>query len=72
MKNIIKYILVFLFLLNSIFAYYQVGDVISIEDQLHPLNVCYGEYSSDTLRLADFSSEFNSTSNKVIFFRFKI
>ena len=69
MKNIIKYILAFLFLLNSIFAYYQVGDVISIEDQLHPLNVCYGEYPSDTLRLADFSSQFHTSANKVIFFR---
>ena len=69
MKILYKYILAILFFLNPIFAYYQVGDIISLEDQLHPLNVCYGEYPTDTLRLSDFSSEFNSFANKVVFFR---
>ena len=55
--------------LSFLLSYYEVGDVISIEDQLYPLNVCYGEYQSDTLRLADFSSDFNNIANQLIFFR---
>jgi hypothetical protein len=58
-----------LIFLSLLLSYYEVGDMISIEDQLYPLNVCYGEYQSDTLRLADFSSEFNEIANKLIFFR---
>ena len=62
-------IIISVFLQSFLLSYYQVGDTISMEDQLYPLNVCYGDYPNDTLKLADFNSEINEVQDKVIFLR---
>ena len=59
----------FFFLNSFLFAYYQYGDTISIEDQSYPLNVCYGDYPDGILRLADFNGDSNGGDYKVIVFR---
>ena len=55
MKNHI--ITILLFLNPFLFAYYEYGDSISIEDQSYPLNVCYGDYPDEILRLSDFNGD---------------
>ena len=40
-----------------------------MEDQLYPLSVCYGDYSSNTLKLADFNPDITELEDKIIFFR---
>jgi len=66
-----KYIPIILLFFNSlIFSFYQVGDTISIEDQLYPLSVCYGDYTNETLTLSDFNPDINQVGDKVIFLRF--
>lgn len=65
-----KYLIISSFFLNSfLLAYYQYGDTISIEDQSYPLNVCYGNYPDEILRLADFNGDINGGHYKVIVFR---
>ena len=65
-----KYLAISFFFLNSfLFAYYQYGDTISIEDQSYPLNVCYGDYPDGILRLSDFNGDSNGGDYKVIVFR---
>ena len=67
MKN---HIITILLLLNPfLFAYYEYGDIISIEDQLYPLNVCYGDYPDEILQLSDFNGDSNGGHYKVIVFR---
>jgi len=65
-----KKLIIVVILFNSfLFSYYQVGNTVSLEDQSYPLSVCYGDYSNDTLRLADFNPELTGLADKVIFFR---
>ncbi|NOZ08306.1 MAG: hypothetical protein GXO91_05460 [FCB group bacterium] len=38
---------------------YDIGDTISLEDQNTVFDVCYGDYPSDQIRLADFNGALN-------------
>ncbi len=38
---------------------YNIGDVIDLEDQNTAFDVCYGDYPSDQIRLADFNGALN-------------
>ena len=65
-----KYLIIPLLFLNSfLFSYYVYGDTVSIEDQSYPLNVCYGDYSDEILRLSDFNGDLNGGYYNVIVFR---
>ncbi|MBC8312612.1 MAG: hypothetical protein H8E72_09925 [Candidatus Marinimicrobia bacterium] len=65
MKNIIRLILSTC-LISFGFSLYNVGQTVSTSDQDIDFNVCYGEYESSTLSLADFNGAMNGGSYKVI------
>ena len=65
MKNIIKLILSTC-LMSFGFSVYNVGQTVSSSDQNIDFNVCYGDYESSTLSLADFNGALNGGSYKVI------
>ena len=65
MKNIIKLILSTC-LISFGFSVYNVGQTVSSGDQNIDFNVCYGDYESSTLSLADFNGALNGGSYKVI------
>ena len=65
MKNIIKLILSTC-LISFGFSAYNVGQTVSSSDQNIDFNVCYGDYESSTLSLADFNGALNGGSYKVI------
>ena len=65
MKNIIKLILS-TSLISFGFSVYNVGQTVSSSDQNIDFNVCYGDYESSTLSLADFNGALNGGSYKVI------
>jgi hypothetical protein len=51
----IKFIFILL-LSTSLFAEYSVGDQISTDHQNLAFDVCYGDYATDQLSLADFDN----------------
>ena len=59
-------ILFLLILLSSLFALYEVGEQISIEDQQQLFDICSGDYPESTLSLSDFNGEINGGDYKVI------
>ena len=65
MKNVIKLILSTC-LISFGFSVYNVGQTVSSSDQNIDFNVCYGDYGSSTLSLADFNGALNGGSYKVI------
>ena len=65
MKDIIKLILSTC-LLSFGFSVYNVGQTVSSSDQNIDFNVCYGDYESTSLSLADFNGALNGGSYKVI------
>ena len=65
MKNVIKLILSTC-LISFGFSLYNVGQTVSTSDQNVDYNVCYGDYNSSTLSLADFNGALNGGSYKVI------
>jgi len=65
MKNVIKLILSAC-LISFAFSVYNVGQTVSSSDQNIDFNVCYGDYESSTLSLADFNGALNGGSYKVI------
>ena len=50
----IKFVFILL-LSTSLFAEYSVGDQISTDHQNLTFDVCYGDYATDQLSLADFA-----------------
>jgi hypothetical protein len=65
MKNIIK--LIFSTCLISFsFSVYNVGQTVTMSDQNEVFSVCYGDYDSGSLTLADFNGALNGGSYKVI------
>ena len=46
---------------------YDIGDVVSLENQMSAYEVCYGDYPNDSLKLADFNGGLNG-GNYVITF----
>ena len=62
-------LLLMLTFLSISFSYYEVGDTISIIDQHLELNVSYGDYPSETLKLVDFNGDFNGGDYRLIVFR---
>jgi hypothetical protein len=65
MNNLIKLILS-ICLISFAFSVYNVGQTVSSSDQNIDFNVCYGDYESSTLSLADFNGALNGGSYKVI------
>ena len=65
MNNLVKLILSTCFITIG-FSLYNVGQTVSISDQNVDYNVCYGDYNSNTLSLADFNGALNGGSYKVI------
>ncbi len=55
-----KYILFIIYLNVSILlGAYEIGDVISFNDQNIEYDVCSGDYLSDKLKLSDFNGDLN-------------
>jgi hypothetical protein len=52
-----KYFTAILIYSISFASYYAIGDTISYEHQSEAFDVCYGEYPSDQLQLADFNGK---------------
>ena len=48
------------------FSVYSVGQTVSMNDQNEVFSVCYGDYDSNTLSLADLNGALNGGSYKVI------
>ena len=65
MNNLIKLILSTC-LISFAFSVYNVGQTVSSSDQNINFNVCYGDYESSTLSLADFNGALNGGSYKLI------
>ena len=65
MNNLIKLILSTC-LISFAFSVYNVGQTVSSSDQNIDFNVCYGDYESSSLSLADFNGALNGGSYKVI------
>jgi len=65
MKNIVNIILV-ICLMSFGFTAYNVGQTVSSSDQNINFSICYGDYDSNTLSLADFNGALNGGSYKVI------
>ena len=65
MKNIIRLGLI-TSLISFGFSAYSVGQTVSSTDQNTNFDVCFGEYESNTLSLADFNGALNGGSYKVI------
>jgi hypothetical protein len=65
MKNIINMILP-ICMISFGFSLYSVGQTISSNDQGIYFNICYGDYESSTLSLADFNGDLNGGNYKVI------
>jgi len=53
-------------LISFAFSLYNVGQTVSLSDQNIDFNICYGDYESSTLSLADFNGALNGGSYKVI------
>jgi len=53
-------------LINSGRSNYEIGDQISIEDQSIGYEVCYGDYPSESISLADFNGETNGGNFNVL------
>ena len=57
-----------LIFLSAIYSQtYDIGDVVSLENQMSAYEVCYGAYPNDSLKLADFNGGLNG-GNYVITF----
>ena len=65
MKGLIKLTLVTC-LISFGFSAYNVGQTVSSSDQNEVFSVCYGDYDSETLTLADLNGALNGGSYKVI------
>ena len=65
MNNMIRLVLI-ISLISFGFSAYSVGQTVSSTDQNIDFNVCYGDYESSTLSLADFNGALNGGSYKVI------
>ena len=59
-------ILFLLIILYSLFAVYEVGEQISIEDQQQLFEICSGDYPTSNLSLSDFNGDLNGGNYKVI------
>lgn len=57
------------FILTSVMfsQVYDIGDQVSISDQLTEFEVCYGDYPTANLKLADFNGDLNGGNYKVTF-----
>jgi hypothetical protein len=53
-------------LISFAFSAYNVGQTVSSSDQNIDFSVCYGDYESSTLSLADFNGAQNGGSYNVI------
>ena len=65
MKGLIKLTLVTC-LISFGFSVYSVGQTVSMSDQNEVFSVCYGDFDSNTLSLADLNGALNGGSYKVI------
>ena len=55
-------------LINTIIyaSLYSEGDTVSLEHQLIPFEICYGNYAADVLSVADFNVDLNGGDYKII------
>ena len=61
-------LILFTIILNTAFsAVYDTGETVSISHQNINFPVCYGDYPSNNLKLADFNGDVNDGEYKVIF-----
>ena len=65
MKKIINLIIA-ASLFSLVSAVYNVGQTVSTADQNLELDVCFGDYPSNELKLADFNGDLNGGNYKVI------
>tara|TARA_Y100001970_G_C13614860_1_gene546636 strand:+ start:235 stop:456 length:222 start_codon:yes stop_codon:yes gene_type:complete len=65
--NLLKNSVFVLFLSFSLAAIYDVGETVSESHQNIAFDVCYGDYSSNDLRLADFNGALNGGDYQVLF-----
>ena len=61
-----KNILFLQILLSFLFAVYEVGEQISIEDQQQLFDICSGNYPTSSLSLSDFNGDLNGGDYKVM------
>jgi hypothetical protein len=66
MKKLLSLIAVVGMLSFAHATYYNVGQTVTSSDQNIAFDVCYGDYSSSTLSLADFNGDLNGGNYKVI------
>tara|TARA_B110000438_G_C15426653_1_gene484330 strand:+ start:381 stop:593 length:213 start_codon:yes stop_codon:yes gene_type:complete len=64
-----KLIRILVFLSFAKASIYSINDTISIEHQLMPFEVCYGNYNNNVLSLADFNGDLNGGEYKIIVLR---
>lgn len=63
-----KKIILMIFIMNFVFtAVYNTGQTVSVSHQNMNFPVCYGDYPSNNLKLADFNGDLNGGDYKVIF-----
>ena len=48
---------------------YEIGEIVSIEDQLMEFDVCYGNYDEGVFKMADFNHNLNGGNYKVSMMR---
>jgi|TARA_B100000579_G_C22595653_1_gene740214 hypothetical protein len=65
--NIFKNSLIIILLSFSFSAIYDVGETVSQSHQNIAFDVCYGDYESNALKLADFNGALNGGDYQVIF-----
>ena len=46
---------------------YDIGNQVTLEDQMTEFEVCYGDYPSGNLKLADFNGELNGGNYAITF-----
>jgi len=65
--NVLKISLVTFLMSFSFSAIYDVGETVSESHQNIPFDVCYGDYSENALKLADFNGALNGGDYQVMF-----
>tara|TARA_Y100001970_G_C13525498_1_gene505065 strand:+ start:289 stop:510 length:222 start_codon:yes stop_codon:yes gene_type:complete len=65
--NIFKNSLIIILLNFCFAAIYDVGETVSQSHQNIGFDVCYGDYESNTLKLADFNGALNGGDYQVLF-----
>ena len=66
LRTMILFLLSFSLILSE---YYEIGSIMSIEDQNQEFDICYGDYQNETFKFSDFNGALNGGNYKVILVR---